>query len=91
MAKGITIKVTRIIETRDRRPGERGHKIWTGTKWVSVDAVPRGLTAGMKAADFPPLAVTTTIAFPPSGTVTIDALRYRAGLMKEMQKIGVVR
>jgi len=92
MARGIRITITRIVDQL-REPGRDypgTHRIWNGTRWVSLSSnVVKPSFAAM--AGITPKAHSTVLEFLPPGTVTLDALRYRAGLMKQMERAGVLR
>lgn len=90
MAKGITIKITRTIETRERRKDEVRVRIWTGTRWVSPSATPHDPHIA-KYFGSEPKVVTAKIKFLPPGVVPYDALLYRQTLLPKMRAMGVIR
>lgn len=90
MAKGITIKITRTIETRERRKDEVRVRIWTGTRWVSPSATPLDPHLA-KYFGSEPKVVTAKIKFLPPGVITHDALHYQQTLLPEMRALGVIQ
>lgn len=90
MARGITIKVSRIIETRERRKDEVRVSIWTGTAWVCPTATPRDPNMA-KYFGSDPKVVTAKIKFLPPGVVPYDALLYRQILLPKMRKMGAIQ
>ena len=90
MAKGITISITRVVDhVRERNPDDPVfHSIWTGTEWVSLATTI--WPARFEKYGCKPVIATTRVGFPPPGTITIDALRYRR-TYREMRKRGVLQ
>jgi hypothetical protein len=88
--KGITIKVTRIIETRARRKDEVRVTIWTGTKWVSPSATPIDPCMAQYWGT-EPVKWTAKIEFAPPGTVSEDTVLYRETLLPKMRAMGIIK
>ena len=88
MTRGITIKITRTIETRERRKDEVRVRIWTGTRWVSPSATP---VDPHLFGSSEPKVVTAKIKFLPPGVVPHDALLYRQTLLPKMRAMGVIQ
>ena len=77
MAKGITITLTRMKDVREpRRDDARYHSIWNGVEWISF-SFPVWSPDFAKSCGVVPKPITTQLEFPPQGTITIDALRYK--------------
>ena len=90
MTKGITIKITRVIERRPCRKDEVKVLIWTGRQWVTPSATPRNPAMG-KYFGSEPRVVTTKIKFLPPGVVPYDALLYQQTLLPKMRAMGIIK
>lgn len=91
MTKGISITITRMDDVREPSSDDaRYHSIWNGTKWVSLSSSVWSPSLA-KSCGVVPKPCTTRLEFPPPGTVTIDALRYKQTLLKKMRAQGVIQ
>ena len=90
MGKGITIKITRAIETRERRQDEVKIRIQAGEKRVSVDAVPYSPDLAYIYGTEPQI-VRTKIEFPPPGTVCFSSLIYQKKYVPQLRAMGILK
>lgn len=90
MARGITIKITRTIERRERRKDEIGVYIWTGTCTRSLSSLPKSPKLAWIYGD-KPIVRTTTIEFLPPGVVPHAALEYQKHWVPKMRALGIIK
>lgn len=76
MTQGISITITRVIETRKPFKGERWSRIWNGNKWVSLSAKPLSPNLAW-VFGYERKVMSTTLEFLPHGIVPNEALIYR--------------
>jgi len=76
MAHGITIKITRPIETRERRKDDVGLRLWTGTCWRRLDCRPRSPKLAHIFGNETEI-VKTKIEFLPPDVVAYTTLKYK--------------
>lgn len=90
MARGITIKITRKVERRERRKDEIGVYIWAGTCSRALSSLPRSPSLASIYGDEPEV-ITTTIEFLPPGVVPHAALEYQKHWVPKMRALGVIK
>lgn len=90
MSKGISITITRPIETRLPRQGECHHRIWTGQAWVSLSSFPVSPILDYLKGEATTIR-TTTLNFLPQGVAPLSAYKYKNGLGKKMRALGVLK
>lgn len=90
MARGITIKITRPVERRERRMDDVAVRIWTGTCWRNAVSPPRSHHLAYIYGDEPEI-VRTKIEFLPPGVVAHTTLKYKQTLERQMRAQGVIK
>lgn len=90
MAHAVTIRITRRIDVRNRRPDEVGLRIRTGFGWFRPDSLP---FPPKLAADcgFVPQICETIIEFPPPGIVAYNRASAKELMLPRSRRLGKKR
>lgn len=90
MAKGLSITITRRVETRDPYPGERWPNVWNGVKWIAMGFRPKSLRLAWIYGTETKVH-TTRLEFRARGEVTREQVRYWLVTVPKLRRAGLIK